>query len=169
MDVLLFAQNLFLHILFLLKQYHIFVNPYVFPPLQKYFMYGLPLIFHSIYFNIYIVKHYYKYFLYLFFWIYMLLYIHRRNIIMKLSIQNKLKEKNMTRYELAKKIGVTYPTIDKIYKGESTSIKFDILESICKELDCSPIEILDSDDTQMKRLLAYANEFYKLNNKDDTH
>ena len=53
---------------------------------------------------------------------------------MKLSIQNKLKEKNMTRYELAKKIGVTYPTIDKIYKGESTSIKFDILESICKEL-----------------------------------
>lgn len=88
---------------------------------------------------------------------------------MKLSIQNKLKEKNMTRYELAKKIGVTYPTIDKIYKGESTSIKFDILESICKELDCSPIEILDSDDAQMKRLLAYANEFYKLNNKDDTH
>lgn len=88
---------------------------------------------------------------------------------MKLSIQNKLKEKNMTRYELAKKIGVTYPTIDKIYKGESTSIKFDILESICKELDCSPIEILDSDDTQMKRLLTYANEFYKLNNKDDTH
>lgn len=88
---------------------------------------------------------------------------------MRLSIQNKLKEKNMTRYELAKKIGVTYPTIDKIYKGESTSIKLDILESICKELNCSPIEILDTDDAQMKRLLAYANEFYKLNNKDDTH
>lgn len=83
---------------------------------------------------------------------------------MRLSIQNKLKEKNMTRYELAKKIGVTYPTIDKIYKGESTSVKFDILESICKELNCSPIEILDTDDAQMKRLL----EFYKLNNKDDT-
>ena len=88
---------------------------------------------------------------------------------MRLSIQNKLKEKNMTRYELAKKIGETYPTIDKIYKGESTSIKFDILESICKELNCSPIEILDTDDAQMKRLLAYTNEFYKLNNKDDTN
>ena len=86
-------------------------------------------------------------------------------MLMRLSIQNKLKEKNMTRYELAKKIGVTYPTIDKIYKGESTSIKFDILESICKELNCSPIEILDTDDAQMKRLL----EFYKLNNKDDTN
>lgn len=88
---------------------------------------------------------------------------------MRLSIQNKLKEKNMTRYELAKKIGVTYPTIDKIYKGESTSIKFDILESICKELDCSPVEILDSDDAKMKRLLSYAATINKItHSKDDT-
>lgn len=87
---------------------------------------------------------------------------------MKLSIQDKLKEKNMTRYELAKKIGVTYPTIDKIYKGESTSIKFAILESICKELDCSPIEILDSDDSQMKRLLNYTTAINKMtHSKDD--
>ena len=73
---------------------------------------------------------------------------------MKIFIQNKLKEKGMTRYELAKRIGVTYPTIDNIFKGASTSIKFDILESICKELDCSPIEILVSDDPQMQRLLS---------------
>lgn len=72
---------------------------------------------------------------------------------MKISIQNKLKEKNMTRYELAKRIGVTYPTIDNIYKGISTSIKFEILESICKELNCSPVDILTSDDPQMIRLL----------------
>ena len=88
---------------------------------------------------------------------------------MKLSIQKKLKEKNITRYELAKKIGVTYPTIDKIYRGESTSIKFDILESICKELNCSPVEILDSDDPQMKRLLCYTKQLYKTDNKDDTN
>lgn len=73
---------------------------------------------------------------------------------MKISIQNKLKEKNMTRYELAKHIGVTYPTINNIYKGTSTSIKFEILESICKELECSPIDILVSDDPQMKLLLS---------------
>ena len=63
---------------------------------------------------------------------------------MKISIQNKLKEKGMSRYELAKRIGVTYPTIDNIYKGTSTSIKFDILESICKVLDCPPMEIYHS-------------------------
>ena len=67
---------------------------------------------------------------------------------MKISIQAKLKAKNMTRYELAKRIGVTYPTIDNIYKGTSTSIKFEILESLCRELDCSPNDILVFDDAK---------------------
>ena len=84
---------------------------------------------------------------------------------MKLSIQNKLKEKNMSRYELAKKINVTYPTIDKIYKGESTAIKLDTLEAICKVLDCSPNEILVSEDPQVARLLTY--HYLLSNNQDD--
>mgnify|MGYP002598761941 FL=1 len=65
---------------------------------------------------------------------------------MKLNIKNRMEELNITRYELAQKIGVTYPTIDKIYKGESTSIKFDILESICKVLKCTPNDIFKDDD-----------------------
>lgn len=73
---------------------------------------------------------------------------------MKISIQNKLKEKGMSRYELAKRIGVTYPTIDNIYKGTSTSIKFEILESICKELNCSLDEILVFDDIYLKKRQA---------------
>lgn len=77
---------------------------------------------------------------------------------MKINIQQKLKENNMTRYELAKRIGVTYPTIDNIYKGTSTSIKFEILEAICKELNCSPIDILISDDSQMQKLLTGQNK-----------
>ena len=92
---------------------------------------------------------------------------------MKLSIQEKLKEKNMSRYELAKRIGVTYPTIDNIYKGNSTSIKLDIFESICKELDCTLDEILIFDDSnmkerQLKRLLAYSTMLRENKNKSDT-
>ena len=82
-------------------------------------------------------------------------------ITMKIDIKQKLKDNNMTRYELAKRIGVTYPTITSIYNGESSSIKLDILESICKELNCSLDEILVFDDNNMRgqqlnRLLAYA-------------
>ena len=91
---------------------------------------------------------------------------------MKISIKDKLHEKGITRYELAKRIGVTYPTITSIYNGESTSIKFDILEAICKELDCSLDEILIFDDTNMKeqqqkRILMYYNFLCK-HNKSDT-
>ena len=91
---------------------------------------------------------------------------------MTISIKDKLQEKGITRYELAKRIGVTYPTITSIYNGESTSIKFDILEAICKELDCSLDEILTFDDANMKdqqqkRILMYYNFLCK-HNKSDT-
>ena len=72
-------------------------------------------------------------------------------------MKEKLKEVEMSRYELAKRIGVTYPTIDNIYKGKSTSIKLDILESICKELKCSPNDILVTEDTNQK-LFTHINE-----------
>lgn len=65
---------------------------------------------------------------------------------MKISIQQKLEEKGISRYELAKRIGVTYPTITSIYRGESTSIRLDILESLCKTLDCTPNDILIFDE-----------------------
>ena len=87
---------------------------------------------------------------------------------MKISIQQKLNEKKMSRYELAKRINVTYPTIDNIYKGTSTSIKFEILESICKELDCTPNDIISSDDPQMIRLFQYAKRISSLHEKSDT-
>lgn len=85
---------------------------------------------------------------------------------MRINIKDKLKEKGITRYELAKRIGVTYPTITSIYNGESTGIKFEILEAICKELDCSPIDILVSDDPQMQRLLTYASKMNNINKSD---
>lgn len=92
---------------------------------------------------------------------------------MKIDIKDKLKEKGISRYELANRIDVTYPTIDKIYKGKSTSVKFENLEAICKELDCSLDEILIFDDDDMRkqqaqRLFAYYNAIKNVLNKGDT-
>lgn len=80
---------------------------------------------------------------------------------MKLNIKDKLESKNMSRYELAKRIGVTYPTITSIYNGDSTSIKLEILESICRELDCTPNEIIVSDDKNIR----YSIEIEKLSSE----
>lgn len=89
---------------------------------------------------------------------------------MKISIQNLLEEKAMSRYELAKRIGVTYPTIDNIYKGTSTSIKFENLEAICIALDCSLDDILVFDDSnmrdrQLERILTHTKTINDITNK----
>ena len=89
---------------------------------------------------------------------------------MKISIKDQLNKNNMTRYELAKRIGVTYPTIDNIYKESSTSIKFDTLEAICIALNCSLDDILVFDDSnmrdqQLQRLTAYAKAINEMKNK----
>ena len=89
---------------------------------------------------------------------------------MKINIKDKMVKMGISRYELAQRIGITYPTIDNIYKGNSSSIKLDILESICKELDCTLDEILIFEDSnmkeqQMQRLLAYQSKLSELSNK----
>lgn len=61
---------------------------------------------------------------------------------MKIAIKEQMEKKNMTRYQLAQIVGVTYPTITAIYQGTTSSIKLDILEKICLALECSPNDIL---------------------------
>ena len=61
---------------------------------------------------------------------------------MRIDITKQKDAKGISLYKLAQNVGVTYPTILKIYRGETESVKFDILESICLELDCTPNDIL---------------------------
>ena len=74
---------------------------------------------------------------------------------MRINIKELMDKKGITRYELAKRIGVTYPTITNLYNGQGTSIKLDILENLCIELECTPNDIIISDDPQLQRLLTY--------------
>lgn len=84
---------------------------------------------------------------------------------MRLNINEKLSQCGISRYELAKRVGVTYPTITSIYNGVSTSIKLEILESICRELNCTPNDIVISDDPTVSRLLEYQHLLQKLDKK----
>lgn len=87
---------------------------------------------------------------------------------MRLNIKDKLDESGMTRYELAKRVNVTYQTITNIYKGESASIKLEILEAICRELKCTPNDIIVSDDPTVSRLLLYVDKMQQDVKKDDS-
>lgn len=64
-----------------------------------------------------------------------------------MAIKNNLKEileeKNKTLYWLAKESGISYPTLFKLSKNETDSIKFSILEKICITLNCKIEELLE--------------------------
>lgn len=61
---------------------------------------------------------------------------------MKLTIKPLMDKKNISRYQLAHIMDVTYPTVDNMYKGKTSSIKLEILEKLCNSLDCTPNDIL---------------------------
>ena len=86
--------------------------------------------------------------------------------MLKINIQDKLKEKGLNKNQFAKLMQIGYPAACALYDGTTTRISFDTLENICKVLNCSPVEILESDDPQIQRLLAYAHKFNDLNYKD---
>lgn len=85
---------------------------------------------------------------------------------MKISINEQLTKKGISRYELAKRIGVSYPTVTSLYNGTSSSIKFEILENICKVLECTPNDIIATDDPQLKQLFAYHSKLSELTNNE---
>lgn len=65
---------------------------------------------------------------------------------MKILIDEMLSKQNKTRYWLANETGVTYLNISNLCSGKTNSIKFSILENICKVLGCSPGDILKLED-----------------------
>ena len=85
-----------------------------------------------------------------------------------LRVDEILKEQDKTAYWLAKQTGIAQNNILKICNGETSTIRFETIEKICKTLNCTPNDIIVFDDPQLQRLLAYQLNFSKLKNKNDT-
>lgn len=76
--------------------------------------------------------------------------------MIRLKIKQILQEKNKTAYWLSKQTGISANNIGKICNGETTNIRFDTMEKICKALNCTPNELIETDDPQLNRLITYA-------------
>ncbi len=89
---------------------------------------------------------------------------------MRLNIKDLVDKKFPNKNQFAKAIGIGFPAACKLYDGETTKINFDTLEAICKALECTPLDIFETDDPQLKRLLAYQSKLSELqsNKKDGT-
>lgn len=89
--------------------------------------------------------------------------------MLKINIQNKLAEKGLNKNQFAKLMQIGYPAACALYDGTTTRISFDTLENLCKVFDCTPNDILISDDPQVSRLLQHTYMLSKLSkDKGDT-
>ena len=86
--------------------------------------------------------------------------------MLSLRINKILEEQGKTPYWLGKQTGISQNNILKICNGETSTIRFDTLEKICKALECSINDLFETDDLTMQRLLTYAYKINELNNKD---
>lgn len=73
---------------------------------------------------------------------------------MKLNLKSKVDEKGLNKNQFSKLIQLGYVATCNLYEGKTERIYFDTLERICKVLECTPNDIIVSDDPKMQQLLA---------------
>ncbi|MGQ1908720.1 helix-turn-helix domain-containing protein [Marinifilum sp. RC60d5] len=54
-----------------------------------------------------------------------------------------LAKRKMSSKELAERIGITVANLSILKSGKAKAIRFSTLEAICRELNCTPGDILD--------------------------
>ncbi len=63
--------------------------------------------------------------------------------MVKLTLEQALQVRGVTRYELAKRTGIQYHIIDKYFKNKVTRYDSFVLDRICNALECGIGDILE--------------------------
>ena len=56
--------------------------------------------------------------------------------MIRLRVTELLEERSLTKYWLWKRLGMSYDTYNKMIKNETHSIRYDVIDSLMKILDC---------------------------------
>lgn len=62
--------------------------------------------------------------------------------MLRLRVNEILKQQHKSRYWLNNQMGMTYTNLRRIIDNETTSIRYDTLEKLCRVLNCSPSELM---------------------------
>ena len=63
--------------------------------------------------------------------------------MIRITLERALKERQITRYELAKRTGIQYQVIDNYYKNRVKRFDSFVLDRICEALNCSVNDLLE--------------------------
>lgn len=56
--------------------------------------------------------------------------------MVRLRVTELLEERNLTKYWLWKRLGMSYDNYNKMIKNETHSIRYDVIDSLMKIFDC---------------------------------
>ena len=62
--------------------------------------------------------------------------------MIRLTVDQYLDAHGITRYELSKRTGIRFQIIDNYYKNKVVRYDSDVLDRICKALDCDIAELV---------------------------
>ena len=63
--------------------------------------------------------------------------------IMRLRIDEILKQKGKSKYRLYIQLGLSYQNFNKIYNNQTSGIKFTTLQALCDILECTPNDLFE--------------------------
>lgn len=75
-----------------------------------------------------------------------------------IRLDRELVERKMTLTELAERVGITVANLSILKTGKAKAIRLETLESICREIDCQPGDLLEyvPDDARPAKRVAAA-------------
>ena len=62
--------------------------------------------------------------------------------MINMNIEPLLKKNGKTKYWLCQKMNITSRNLNRIIRGETTSISFKYIEEFCELLNCTPSELI---------------------------
>lgn len=66
----------------------------------------------------------------------------------RVTLDRVLLERRMSLTELSDRVGVTLANLSILKTGKAKAVRFSTLESLCRELDCQPGDILIFDEEE---------------------
>ena len=76
----------------------------------------------------------------------------------RVTLDRVLLERRMSLTELSERVGVTLANLSILKTGKAKAVRFSTLESLCRELECQPGDILVFDEENGESAEAMAAE-----------
>lgn len=63
----------------------------------------------------------------------------------KLAVLELLRQQEKTKYWLYKQLGMSYQNFNRMVNNETKSIRYEMIETLCQVLDCTPNDLFEID------------------------